>query len=86
MINELRLLAEDLHSLSGTNKYATAMSEAADEIEHLRQERDEWAAKWHTMRRELANLKYPAISGTLLKDNGGTVSPNAGDQAPQPRE
>ena len=35
MINELRLLAEDLHSLSGTNKYSTAMSKAADEIERV---------------------------------------------------
>jgi len=33
MVNELRMLAEDLHSLSGTNKYSTAMSKAADEIE-----------------------------------------------------
>jgi chromosome segregation ATPase len=33
MINELRMLAEDLHSLSATNKYSTAMSKAADEIE-----------------------------------------------------
>lgn len=35
-INELRLLADDLHSLSGPNKYATAMSRAADELERLR--------------------------------------------------
>lgn len=38
MVNELRMRAEDLHSVSGTNKYATAMSLAADQIERLRRD------------------------------------------------
>ena len=38
IVNKLRYLAEDLHSISGQNKYAAALSMAADEIERLRAE------------------------------------------------
>ena len=68
MINELRLLAEDLHSLSGTNKYATAMSEAADEIEHLRQERDALAAQVVQMREALELTYNLDIAGSAFYD------------------
>lgn len=37
-VTQLRGLAEDLHSLAGHNKYAAAISLAADEIERLREE------------------------------------------------
>ena len=37
IVNKLRMYAEDLHSAGGFNGYASAMSLAADEIEHLRQ-------------------------------------------------
>lgn len=35
LVNELRMLAEDLHAAHGTNKFSTAMSRAADEIQKL---------------------------------------------------
>lgn len=35
-VNELRLLAEDLHSANGPNRYASALSRAADEISQWR--------------------------------------------------
>lgn len=35
-VNELRVLAEDLHSANGPNRYASALSRAADEISQWR--------------------------------------------------
>jgi len=36
-----------------------------DEIERLTRERDEWAAKWHAMRKLYAELKYPGMTGVV---------------------
>lgn len=49
------------------------LADAKREIERLIKERDEWAEKWRTARRELAGLKYPDGTGTILADNGGAV-------------
>ena len=35
LIDEFRMLADDLHSVEGHNRYASALSKAADEIERL---------------------------------------------------
>jgi hypothetical protein len=35
------------------------------EIERLTVERDEWASKWHKVRAELAELKYPGMKGII---------------------
>jgi hypothetical protein len=38
MIDSLRCLAEDLHSLCGCNQYSTVLSRTADSLEQLRAE------------------------------------------------
>lgn len=48
LINELRMLAEDLYSAGGHNRYATALSKAADELASLERYRpayNEWIDK-----------------------------------------
>ena len=35
LIDESRMLADDLYSVEGHNRYASALSKAADEIERL---------------------------------------------------
>ncbi len=35
------------------------------EIDRLNRERDAWAAKWHRVRAELAELKYPGMKGVI---------------------
>ena len=35
LIDEFRMLADDLYSVEGHNRYASALSKAADEIERL---------------------------------------------------
>jgi hypothetical protein len=42
------------------------LGEAADLIERLTGERDEWASKWHKVRAELAELKYPGMKGVIV--------------------
>ena len=80
MINELRLLAEDLHSLSGTNKYSTAMSKAADEIEGAYAALD----KIERLQAENAELKRDAAIGAVVWnfiDRMNDVAPECGDSA-----
>ena len=54
-INELRVLAEDLHSANGPNRYASALSRAADEISQWRWvfghlgTPDEVGNEWHAL-------------------------------------
>ena len=53
LINELRMLAEDLH-VSGYNRYSAAMSKAADEIEKLQSyytAYNEWSDKTEWMQK-----------------------------------
>ena len=48
LINELRMLADDVHSTYGHNSYSTEMSKAADELESLERYRtahNEWIDK-----------------------------------------
>ena len=79
MINELRMLAEDLHSLSGTNKYATAMSKAADEIERLQNalkkandQAEHFEREWYLRGDEIERLQevsdemFAAMTAALL--------------------
>lgn len=37
----------------------------AARVAEAEKERDEWAAKWQTVRRELAELKYPGMTGVV---------------------
>ena len=60
LINELRLLADDLHSTYGHSRYTTAMSKAADELESLERYRtayNEWIDKTEWVR---AGTSLPA--------------------------
>lgn len=56
------------------------LADAADRIERLTQERDEWAAKWHRIRAELAELKYPGMKGVIRPLANASDEPKA-DQA-----
>lgn len=47
------------------------------EIARLTVALGEWASKWQQLRRELAELRYPGMTGTIMADNGGPVTPNA---------
>ena len=40
------------------------------EVGRLTKERDEWASKWHTVRGELAELKYPGMKGIIRLMDG----------------
>ncbi len=44
---------------------ADALAEQAETIQRLTAERNEWAAKWHKVRAELAELKYPGMKGII---------------------
>jgi hypothetical protein len=46
IVNLLRLYAEDLHSLTGFNKYSALMSEAADYIEKLKNQSNICGNDW----------------------------------------
>ena len=35
------------------------------EVERLTRERDEWARKWHRIRGELAEIKWPGMKGVI---------------------
>lgn len=50
--------------------------DVADEIERLTQERDEWASKWHRIRAELAELKYPGMKGVIRPLASASDEPN----------
>ena len=50
-------------------KAFSIIPEAADAIEALVKERDEWARKWHAVRAELAELKYPGMKGVVYANN-----------------
>ena len=55
LINELRMLAEDLH-VNGYNRYSAAMSKAADELKSLQRYRtafNEWVDKTEWMQKSL---------------------------------
>lgn len=39
------------------------------ELATCRRERDEWARKWHAVRAELAELKYPGMKGVVYANN-----------------
>lgn len=48
---------------------AWGRDELEAEIHRLTRERDEWARKWHSIRAELAELKYPGMKGIILAKN-----------------
>ena len=70
LINELRMLAEDLH-VNGYNRYSAAMSKAADELESLQRYRtafNEWIDKTEWVQ-ESAPPKYLGMHrADALKD------------------
>lgn len=35
------------------------------QVDKLTKERDEWARKWHAMRRQYAELRYPGMTGVI---------------------
>jgi hypothetical protein len=71
---EIERLRSDISALrigdhKAIAKYTVVDSELyshqVQEIDRLTQERDEWAAKWHRVRAELAELKYPGMKGII---------------------
>ena len=66
-IHELRMLAEDLFSVSGPNKISTSMSLAADEIDRLRAMVDEIAAAKAFLRERGGLLREIATLRSLLE-------------------
>lgn len=52
------------------------LADAADKIERLTQERDTWASKWHRIRAELAELKYPGMKGVVRPLASAPNEPN----------
>lgn len=49
----------------GPGKPLVLLEEAEHEIERIKADRDEWARKWHKMRKELAELKYPGMNAEV---------------------
>lgn len=41
------------------------------QVAQLTKERDEWARKWHAMRKQYAELKYPGMTGVILPLSAG---------------
>ena len=48
-----------------SSEETTALYEVADMIEQLTFERDAWADKWHKIRAELAEFKFPGMKGII---------------------
>lgn len=46
-------------------QYGADRDRLAAEVEALRAERDEWAAKWHAMRRQYADLRWPGMTNEV---------------------
>ena len=71
-INELRVLAEDLHSANGPNRYASALSRAADEISQWRSvfghlgTPDEVGNEWHALLDRLNEAKAEGLEQAHL--------------------
>ena len=59
-IDELRMLAEDLY-VNGYNRYAAAMSQAADSLEAAEKERDDLKAK-------IAEMEKQEPVATVIKE------------------
>ena len=53
-------MSDDADSFSGRCP-TCGQQYLAEQIERLTKERDDWAAKWHRVRAELAELKYPGM-------------------------
>ena len=70
LINELRMLAEDLH-VSGYNRYSAAMSKAANELESLQRYRtafNEWIDKTEWVQENLPPKYLGMHLADALKD------------------
>jgi hypothetical protein len=67
LITRLRADADvwDSQRISVSHYTASLEREAAAEIERLTRERDEWARKWHRIRGELAEIKWPGMKGVI---------------------
>lgn len=55
--------------------------EARKEVELLTHERDDWAQKWHRVRAELAELKYPGMKGVIKTTGSPGETPEAHPQS-----
>ena len=51
------------------------------EVERLTRERDDWAQKWHRVRAELAELKYPGMKGVIKTTGSPGETPEAHPQS-----
>lgn len=60
IINELRRLAEDIHSSQGHNHYSKTMSLAADLLENLDASNQEWQEKTDWVQEGINNNTIPA--------------------------
>ena len=70
LINELRMLAEDLY-VNGYNRYSSAMSQAADELESLQRYRtayNEWIDKTEWLQKSLPAKYLGMHRADALKD------------------
>ena len=75
-INELRMLAEDLY-VNGYNRYAAAMSQAADSLEAAEKERD-------ALRAELNEIRYwTAVAHDTIKALNARIEAAESDAAHQ---
>ena len=71
LINELRMLAEDLYSAGGYSRYAAALSKATDEIEELQRYHtayNEWIDKTEWLQKSLPAKYLGMHRADALKD------------------
>lgn len=53
-------------------------------VRELTSERDAWAQKWHAVRAELAELKYPGMKGIIKPMSAGQYAMTDSCDSPQP--
>ena len=62
----MKMLTEAVYEgLRARAEIGNAIAQARAECERLTKDRDEWAAKWRETRKQLAELKFPGMTGVV---------------------
>jgi hypothetical protein len=69
--NHLRLLEDYEFQKAKADEVVRLHAELEKRVEQLTRERDEWAAKWHAMRKQYAELRYPGMTGVIRPVSAG---------------
>ena len=51
------------------------IAELEDERDALKVERDEWAAKWHAMRRQYGEMRWPGMTRVVTASDAAMNQP-----------